>query len=273
MSDRLSVGTGEERYAAERRQGFEIATDDLERYWGWSSPAGRIRADRRARFLIEAGRLGPGTRCLELGAGTGQFTQRLVASGCELTAVELSPELAERCRERVGDRAEIVIGNVETGEGLEGRRFDAIVAVSVLHHLNMDLCLRNTFSLLEPGGRFAFSEPNLANPQVWAMKNIRFVGKLLHETEHETAFLASRLRRLLEGADFSVEVCEPFEFLHPATPSRLIAGVERLERVLERTPVRAIAGSIRVAGSRRHTPRGDARANTPGSASAKAAKT
>jgi SAM-dependent methyltransferase len=250
MKERLSAAAGEERYAAERRQGREYVIDDLERYWGWSSPAGKLRADRRARFLIEHAGLAPGTHCLELGCGTGEFTRRLVESGCELIAVELSEELAERCRERVGDRAEIVIGNVETGEGLEGRRFDAIVGVSVLHHLNMELCLRNTFSLLEPGGRFAFSEPNLANPQIWAMKNIRVVGRLLHETEHETAFLASRLRKLFEAAGFAVDVSEPFEFLHPATPARLIGGVRRLERVLERTPLRAIAGSIRLAGHR-----------------------
>jgi SAM-dependent methyltransferase len=253
MGDRLSVEAGDERYAAERRQGLAIVADDLERYWGWSSPAGRIRADRRARFLIESAQLGPGTRCLELGSGTGEFTRRLVESGCELTAVELSPELAERCRERVGDRAEIVIGNAETGEGLDGRRFDALVGVSILHHLNMNLCLRNTFSLLEPGGRFAFSEPNLANPQVWAMKKVGFVGRWLHETEHETAFLASGLRDLFERAGLSVDICEPFEFLHPATPPRLIAGVERLERVLERSPLRAIAGSIKLAGNRPHT--------------------
>lgn len=250
MSDRLSPSAGEKRYAAERRQGQEFASHDLERYWGWSSPAGRIRADRRARFLIEHAGLRPGMRCLELGSGTGEFTRRLVDSGCELTAVELSEELAERCRERLGGRAEVVVGNIETGEGLEGRTFDAIVGVSVLHHVNMDLCLRNTFARLVQGGRFAFSEPNLANPQVWTMKNVRFVGRRLHETEHETAFLASRLRRRLEAAGLAVDVCEPFEFLHPATPARLIRTVERVERLLERTPARAIAGSIRFAGRR-----------------------
>ena len=45
-------------------------------------------------------------------------------------------------------------------------------------------------------------------------------------------------------------MCEPFEFLHPSTPSRLVPTVLSLERVLERTPVRTIAGSVRVAGRR-----------------------
>jgi SAM-dependent methyltransferase len=247
-SDRLSAARAERRYAEERRQGADLAARGLEGVWGWSSPAGRVRADRRARFLIEAARLAPGVRCLELGSGTGVFTSRLVETGCALVAVELSEALAERCRERVGDRAEVVVGNVETGEGLEGLTFDAIVGVSILHHVNMELCLRNTFAVLRAGGRFAFSEPNMANPQVWAMKNVDAVGRWLHETPHETAFRVRELRGLFESAGLEIETCEPFEFLHPATPRALIGAVRRLEGFLERTPARRIAGSIRIAG-------------------------
>lgn len=258
MPDRAGA---EQRYLAERRQGEEIAAG-LERVWGWSSPAGRIRAARRARFLIAAAQLAPGVRCLELGAGTGEFTARLAACGCELTAVELSEATAAICRERVGDAAEVVVGNIETGAGLEGREFDAIVGVSVLHHVDVEATLRATFSKLRPGGRFAFSEPNMANPQVWAERHVRAIGRRRHTTEHETAFRAGELRRLFEGCGLEVEIAEPFEFLHPATPRRLLAAVQALERVLEATPARAIAGSVRIAGSR---------PNTSGSASASAA--
>ena len=160
-----------DRYEAERAQGELIAAGN-EDAWGWSSPAGRIRAERRARFLIEAAGLAPGVRCLELGCGTGEFTARLVESGCELTAIELSGATAAIARERVGDRAEIVVGNVETGAGLEGREFDAVVGVSVLHHVDLAATFAHTFTKLSSSGRFAFSEPNIANPQVWAERHI-----------------------------------------------------------------------------------------------------
>ncbi len=239
-----------DRYAAERQQGERFAAEGLEHAWGWSSAAGRIRADRRGRFLVDATGLRPGVRCLELGCGSGEFTARLVESGCELTAVDISEASVARCRERVGDRAEVVVGNIETGEGLEGREFDAIVGVSVLHHLDLDACFAHTFTHLQPGGRFAFSEPNLANPQVWAERSIGLVKKLRHVTPHETAFLAGDLRAQFEAAGLEVELCRPFEFLHPATPRALIGAVGALERLAERTPLRAIAGSIAVAGRR-----------------------
>jgi SAM-dependent methyltransferase len=239
-----------DRYEAERRQGRAIVAEKLEHVWGWSTPAGVLRAERRAQFLIEAAHLGPGVRCLELGCGTGEFTARLVASGCELVAVDLSEAAVERCRERVQNRAEVVVGNVETGEGLEGREFDAIVGVSVLHHVDLAATLRALVPKLRHGGRFAFSEPNLANPQVWAIMNIPAARRRAFALEHERAFRAAGLRAELEAGGLEVELCRPFDFLHPATPVRLIPTVRRFESWLEATPVRAIAGSLQVAGRR-----------------------
>ena len=248
MAD-LSKGAAEQRYAREALQGEAVAAG-LEDVWGWTGPAGRIRAARRAEFLAQAAKIGPGVRCLELGAGTGEFTTRLAETGCELTALELSEATAAVCRERTSGHVEVVVGNAETGAGLEGRQFDAIVGVSVLHHLNMELTLRNTFPVLRPGGRFAFSEPNMANPQVWAERHIGWVARRRHVTEHETAFRANQLARELATAGLVVEVAEPYEFLHPALPARLIRPVLTVERWLEHTPVRAIAGSVRVSGHR-----------------------
>lgn len=244
----LSAEAAQERYA-ELRQGEVIALGH-EEAWGWTSPAGRVRADRRGAFLAESAALGPGVRCLELGAGTGEFTERLAATGCALTAVELSPETARRCRGRVGGDVEVVVGNVETGEGLEGRVFDAVVGVSVLHHVNLSMCLDASLGLLRPGGRFAFSEPNMANPQVWAERHLEPVRRRRRVTAHETAFRAAALRDAFERGGLVVERCEPFEFLHPSTPRMAIAAVLRLERAAMRTPLRRIAGSLLVAGRR-----------------------
>lgn len=239
-----------DRYEAERLQGKLIASGK-EDVWGWSGRAGEIRASRRAEFLVSAAKLAPGVQCLELGCGTGEFTERLVASGCELVAVDLSVETAALARERVGARARVVVGNIETGEGLEGLELDAIVGVSVLHHVDLDATFAHTFSLLRPGGRFAFTEPNIANPQVWAERNLEPVRRLRHVTPHETAFRADELRRRFEEEDFVVEVCEPFEFLHPRTPAWLVPAALSLERGLEATPARGIAGSLRITGARR----------------------
>lgn len=247
----LAVEGSEERWETERRQGEALVEQGFEDAWGWTGPAGSERARRRAEFIIEAAGLAPGVTCLELGAGTGQFTARLAASGCDLVAVELSEATAEICRSRVDGAAEVVVGNVESGAGLEGRGFDAIVGVSILHHVNLESCLRQTMlPLLRAGGRFAFSEPNMANPQVWAERHVEAVRRRRHTTPHETAFRPRELRRLLEAEGLDVETCDAFDFLHPSTPRRLVPAMSSLGRLLERSPLRTIAGSVRVAGRR-----------------------
>jgi SAM-dependent methyltransferase len=238
------------RHAAEIDQGTRLATADADSVWGWSGVAGTIRADRRARFMIENCRLGPGVRCLELGAGTGIFTERLAATGCDLVAIELSPDTAARCQAKVGSAAEVVVGDIETGEGLEGRTFDAIVGVSVLHHIDLPAALESTFSLLAPGGRFAFSEPNILNPLIWAERNIDWLRRRRHVLEHERAFTAGGLKEVFEQAGYTVDVAESYEFLWPNAPGVLVPGVLRIEPLLERTPLRAIAGSVHIAGRR-----------------------
>jgi SAM-dependent methyltransferase len=248
----LSAAAREARYDAERLQGEVIAAGE-EAAWGWGTPAGRIRAERRAAFLTQAAALGSGVTCVELGAGTGEFTVRLAETGSRVIAIELSETTADVCRTRVGDRAEVVVGNIETGEGLgylDGVEVDAIVGVSVLHHVNLDLTFENTFSRLRRGGRFAFSEPNMANPQIWLERHVDLVKRWRHVTPHETAFKVVELRRAFEAAGLVVDTCEPFEFLHPATPRALLGAVTAIESVVERSPIRSVAGSLRIAGHR-----------------------
>lgn len=243
----LSTAASRDRYEEERRQGETIAGGE-ESAWGWMGPAGSLRAERRAAFLIQQAELKSGVRCLELGCGTGEFTSRLLRSGCDLCAVEISEATAKICQQRVGAQARVIVGNIETGEGLGAQPYDAIVGVSVLHHVNMELCLKTTFGLLKPGGRFAFSEPNMANPQVWAERHIGIIKRWRHVTAHETAFYSRQLRELFERAGLAVDVCEPFEFLHPWTPRLLLKPVMGMEWLMERTPLRRIAGSLRIAG-------------------------
>jgi len=243
------VGSAQDRYAAELQQGEAIA-GGLEGVWGWSTLAGKVRAARRARFLTHEARLAPGVRCLELGAGTGEFTVRLAESGCALVALELSAATAEICRNRVGNGARVVVGNAETGEGVADLEFDAVVGVSVLHHLDVERCLQTMHRLLRPGGRFAFSEPHMANPQVWAERHIGAIRRTRHVTPYETAFLPRDLQRAFERSGFDVERCEPFDFLHPGTPAALISAVQRIGAVLEATPIRQVAGSVRISGRR-----------------------
>ena len=90
---------------------------------------------RHARFVSELGQpvidlLNPkrGERVLDLGCGDGALTEKLIAAGCDVVAIDSSPEQVWAALER-GIDARILDA---TDLGFEGE-FDAIFSNAVLH--------------------------------------------------------------------------------------------------------------------------------------------
>lgn len=233
----------DERTRREREHWASLAGDP-EVVFGWGSPAGRLRAERRAALVAEAARLGPGVRALEVGCGTGLFTEKWARTGADLLAIDLSPDLLARARARaLPPTVRVVERRLEdlTDEG----PFDAVIGSSVLHHLDVPRALAHLRSMLVPGGRLAFAEPNMKNPQVFAMLHVPGLRPLMAATPDETAFHAGGIARDLRRAGFVDVRVRPFDWLHPATPPAAIPAVRRLGALLERLPgVRAFAGSL-----------------------------
>ncbi len=247
MSERESAAR---KATSEIAHGKRLAMGDPERAWGWGTPAGKLRARRRADLIGRAARLEPGMRVIEIGCGTGMFTEMFAASGAEITGVEISEDLLVRARARGVPNARFVARRFEDCE-VDGP-FDAVIGSSVLHHLDVENALRRIFALLAPGGRMAFAEPNYLNPQVFLERKLRFVKPLFwYVSPDETAFVRGSLAAELRAAGFEQVEITPFDWLHPKTPAPLIGAVQALGRTLERTPVlRELAGSLLIAARR-----------------------
>src|SRR3990172_3276951 len=155
----------------EIEHGKKIA-DDAENIWGWGTPAGRLRAERRFQYLIKYGGIKKGKRVLELGCGTGVFTEKLSTQGIRLAAIDISMDLIKKAKEKLnGKGVQFIVADVERLPFKQGG-FDSVVGISVLHHLSLDIACREVYGVLTKGGRLAFSEPNMVNPQIYLQKNI-----------------------------------------------------------------------------------------------------
>ena len=136
------------------RAGHEIdhgkrqAQHDPELVWGWGTPAGRLRAIRRAEVIASGAGLGPGVRALEIGCGTGLFTEMFAQTGVELIALDISADLLEKARARgiPSDEVQFLEGRFEDSD--IGGPFDAVVGSSILHHLDLETALPRIFELL-----------------------------------------------------------------------------------------------------------------------------
>ena len=238
-----------ERIAAEIAHGRFIHQHHPE-LWDWSTPAGQLRAERRARLLCEHGEFRSGDRLLEIGCGTGLFTERIRrATGATIVGTDISPELIEEAARRLPE----VRFQVDDALHLSfpDGAFDGVYGSSILHHLEIDPALHELRRVLRPGGRMVFAEPNMMNPQIFVQKNVPVIKRWLGDTPHETAFVRWSIAARLRRAGFIGVRVFPFDFLHPLTPRALIALVSGVGAVFERIPIlREIAGSCVIAAER-----------------------
>jgi SAM-dependent methyltransferase len=113
--------------------------------------------------------LGTGRRVLEIGPGTGQATGRLLDGGSEVTAVELSDDMAEFLRAKFEyDQLNIAVGAFEEVE-LDPGSFDLVVAATAFHWVPTAPALQRCADLLRPGGWLAlwwnfYGDPNRPDP-------------------------------------------------------------------------------------------------------------
>jgi len=134
----------------------------------------RRRADVTFYREIAKRRLrGPG-RILELGAGSGRVTIPLARDGHQVVALDQSPAMLARLRDRVAALPAAARGRIEPVQAdlrtfRVKRRFPLVIAAfNVLEHLytrgEVDACLRRVAEHLEPGGAFVFDVqmPDLA---------------------------------------------------------------------------------------------------------------
>lgn len=231
----------------EIQHGKYLASGSAEEIWGWGSPAGQIRARRRAALILEGAQIGPDSRVMEIGCGTGLFTEYFAQSHADIIAVDLSAELLALARQRSLARVRFVEKSFEDCD-VDGP-FDAIIGSSVLHHLDLERTWPKLFSLLKPGGRISFAEPNMLNPQIFCERHFRrFFPQV---SADETALVRRRLRCDLERTGFVFVDIQPFDWLHPSTPKPLIPLVSGVGKALEALwGVREFAGSLRIQAAR-----------------------
>ena len=140
----------EERRATEAGEGF----DEVARHWD------RIQAPFYATGIREAALVRlvpPGLTVADVGCGTGLLTLTLAGVAARVVAVDESPEMVRKVREKVG-RAKLTNVDVRRGKAealpLEEGSCDALFAFHLLRHIARPADAAAEFSrVLKPGGR------------------------------------------------------------------------------------------------------------------------
>jgi SAM-dependent methyltransferase len=100
--------------------------------------------------------IGPGSRVLEIGPGTGQATLPLAERGCRVVAVELGADLAAVARRNLArfPTVEVVTAAFEDWP-LPAEPFDLVLAATAFHWIDPAVRVARAADALRPGGALA----------------------------------------------------------------------------------------------------------------------
>jgi dolichol-phosphate mannosyltransferase len=224
-----------------------------ERYWLRYPQTSPVKLRGRAATVRHSFHVVPGESILEIGAGSGLWTQyiaEIFRAENDITAAVFNEDLASQASERRLPRTSVVQIR-DLAHDLPGQSFDYIVGTAILCHDRYAENLGVLYSLLKPGGQLLFFENNLWNPQVLVKNVVPAVGRRAGQASCQIGMRRYRLMQETSRQGFvEVEVI-PYDILHPRTPSTLIPIVQSVAFVLEHTPgVRDLCGTLYIWGRR-----------------------
>jgi dolichol-phosphate mannosyltransferase len=235
-----------------------------ESYWRRYPGSSPIKLHWRATTVRHCFHVVPGESLLELGAGSGLWTEhlsRVLKGKCSITAAVFDPELGKQARER--DLPGVsVVDITDLAQQLEGKTFDYIVGTGILCHTEYEYNLSVLYQFLKPGGQILFFEANYWNPQVLLKSAIPTVGRWSGNASCQIGIRKYLLMKAASQQGFTQLEILPFDIIHPRVPKAVIYYLQSVAFIFEHTPViREFCGTLYIWGKKPGNTQGRASVN------------
>lgn len=214
-------------------------------WWGALTPAGQKRYDNKFEAFKKICKPNKTHKILEIGCGDGEFTKRLLHLNAQIVATDITPKVVQKGKRDV--KAKNIKFLVDDAEKMQfkDKTFDFVCGVSILHHIDTQKALSESFRVLKPAGELFFTEPNLLNLHIFAGLHLGWLRSRMEFSPNETALIRWQVAQMLKSAGFKEVSVSNYDFLHPKTPASMIDVVKKMSNVLEKVPlVKEISGSL-----------------------------
>ncbi len=208
-----------------------------EAYWLRYPATSPVKLRWRALTVRHCFHVLPGESILELGAGSGLWTEHLAGTlrgENPLTAAVFNQDLAVQAEARRLPNTRVV-GVDRLGE-LPAESFDYIVGTAILCHNAYAENLAALYRLLKPGGQLLFFEANYWNPQVFLKSTVRPIRRYAGDADCQIGMRKFQLMKRASHQGFTHVEIVPYDIVHPLTPRSLIRAVQSTAFILEHAP-------------------------------------
>lgn len=151
---------------------------------------------------------GTGQCILEIGCGEGYFAERLAARGNQITGVDMLENPVRRQAFEKYYSANLSHGLGDVKRVLTGQRFDKILLMDVLEHLESpERVLEDCLPLLKPNGQLLISLPNVANVTVRLMLlfgRFNMTERGILDRTHLKFFTRKTARKLIDACQYEI---------------------------------------------------------------------
>jgi SAM-dependent methyltransferase len=207
-----------------------------EAYWLRYPSTSPFKLEWRAIAVRHCFHVLPGERILELGAGSGLWTEHLtevLRGENPIVATVFNDDFAAAAATR--RLPNVTFEKVTSLADLPAESFDYIVGTAILCHDMYALNLRALLRLLKPGGQILFFEANYWNPQAIVKRFLpqRWVG----QAPCQVSLRKYKLMQIASQQGFIDLDVIPYDIIHPLAPRFAISALRSLAFAVEHAPL------------------------------------
>ncbi|MCI0336974.1 MAG: glycosyltransferase [Acidobacteria bacterium] len=218
-----------------------------EAYWLRYPGTSPFKLRRRALTVRHCLHVLPGERILELGAGSGLWTEHLTTvlrGENPITAAVFNQALSEAASVKQLPNTEFV-HVTDLVADLPAGTFDYVVGTVILCHDLYPQTLAALHRLLKPGGHLFFFEANYWNPQVLLKNLVRPLGRWCGDARCHVGMRKYKLMKMASHQGFTNIEIVPYDIIHTRLPRTLLSQVQSASFILEHVPVvRDLCGTL-----------------------------